>query len=482
MLASPSPSAPWPRPSAFAGLCLALTALLGCPAEPPATPDGGVSQSALSCSSDAECSGGFVCDRIRRSCVCTRDEVCTDPARPYCNAFTGRCVEEVAGCVRDSDCTPQEFCDAAVRTCRARLGWCAPCADDRECGGAEDRCVVHPEFTSAPRFCGKACDAGGGCPDGQSCRETDRGRQCIPATGRCSTYEESCVPDTRQPCATDVDCTEGVRQICDRALRQCVAAESTCPGGRVCDPISRRCELPCREDNECRVRHEDPTLVCQSRTCTVPDTCYRDSECDANRFCYREPGLSVDAPGACRPTCASNSECPLGQVCAEDPVSSRKRCLTGCVNGSNASCPINAVCQGGACATTNSTGQRHCQIRQACNFKEYCRANVCVPGTEHCQKCGGAQSCPAGTSCLRVPFNLSCSPVTCPPGYVGDSKTGTRECGTGRAYWCWANICAVSGCRGPTMADDDCPQGFECQSWNQAYYCVPRDAAGCLGL
>jgi hypothetical protein len=59
-------------------------------------------------------------------------------------------------------------------------GLCAPCVSSRECGDANDACVVH----GSERFCGRDCDARVDCPDGYSCVGLSNSQlsQCVPNT------------------------------------------------------------------------------------------------------------------------------------------------------------------------------------------------------------------------------------------------------------------------------------------------------------
>lgn len=436
------------------------------------------------CSTNEECSGGFVCDQIRRTCVCTSDSVCagmngssdTPSDTPYCNAFTGKCVAEVAGCTADDQCRSDEYCNEGLRSCRPRRAWCEPCTVDAECGGPGDRCVVHPEHPNAPRFCGTACQNEGDCPDEQECVETDRGRQCVPPSGRCSTHQTACTPDSRQPCATDDDCTAGAGQVCDRQLRECVVASATCPAGQVCDPLSLRCDQPCRSDTECRVRHDDPELVCVNRLCSRPDTCETHDDCDDNRWCYHEPGKSTGLPGVCRPNCVASTDCPLGETCQEDSTSNRKRCLPGCTPGAHSGCPLNAICgDDGQCKFENTEGKRHCQSRQACQFGERCIDNVCVMDSAQCRPTG-SQGCAPGERSFTTWFNRSCGGTTCPAGYQ-TAQFAWAGCSPEPVFACEISICIPRNCTG---AWDSCPQGYECHAFDTGNHCVPADPGQCI--
>ena len=103
---------------------LALSSLACLLAAPACTSGGGGQADASApdtCSGDAECPVNFRCDRAERRCVCTGDEACPTG---FCNAFTGLCVASVPGCHDDSVCAKGEFCDRAVRSCKAVTALC----------------------------------------------------------------------------------------------------------------------------------------------------------------------------------------------------------------------------------------------------------------------------------------------------------------------------------------------------------------------
>src|SRR5436305_418570 len=127
------------RNCAWAALACALAACKSSvPPPPTAVPD--------TCSSDAECKSAFRCDLQIRRCVCTADSACGGTT-PFCNAFTGLCVAQIAGCTSNSACASGEYCDTALRTCKAITGFCKACKTDAECG-AGSSCLQHPDFAA----------------------------------------------------------------------------------------------------------------------------------------------------------------------------------------------------------------------------------------------------------------------------------------------------------------------------------------------
>src|SRR5438309_2238712 len=165
---------------AWAALAVALAACKSSvPPPPTAVPD--------TCSSDAECSAHFRCDLELRRCVCSSDDACSG-GTPFCNAFTGLCVAQVAGCTSSTTCAAGQYCDTALRTCKAITGFCHGCKTNAECG-AGSVCVAHPDFAAAGTFCVPAC-SGGSCAPGLSCKSGN----CFPAAA-CGN-SNACFPDS----------------------------------------------------------------------------------------------------------------------------------------------------------------------------------------------------------------------------------------------------------------------------------------------
>lgn len=437
------------RLAAFA-LLLGASFLAACSSSGGDADAGTIAVADLPCSTNAECADrNFVCDPLRRLCVCTSDAMCAgNPAGAYCNAFTGRCVGDVAGCKSDGDCADGQFCDAALRTCRTRKGWCEPCSQDAECGASGDFCIHHPDFASAPTFCAAACGAGGTCPEGRKCAQTEKGQQCVPATGRCQQVS-ACNPDSGQRCAVDTDCTEGVGQACDRVRSRCVAAQATCVAGQACDPISRQCVAACQQDRECVERFADNAYVCVDGTCVHAETCRSDTECAADKWCEIAAGATS---GVCQPACTADAECPLGQRCLAE--NGHRRCTPGCSGDSD--CPLNAVCSGGVCEYATPTGARRCQLTNVCAPKEICGSNASDASRYHV--CNATETC----------------------------RACTGGCGAGVCAQIYTPSGSISRCAFRCATDDECPSGFSCNQMaygpganDVAWLCWPVDPNVC---
>lgn len=438
-------------------LLVLFVSLAGCPVvnrPVPLPEDAGTADFVgRACNVDAEC-GALRCDRVRRQCICLTDESCRTGVNvgsmpKYCNNFTGLCVEEIAGCRADSECASGEYCDPSIRGCRPLKGFCETCGSNNECGGQNDNCVLDTALSQ--KFCGKACTATADCPRGSTCVMKDNALQCWPdrtPQGRPATCRDfqGCVPDSLRSCNTSVDCGDS-SQRCDPRQGKCVAAEQVCPFGTSCDSRARLCVAECARDADCG----DARLRCINRVCEPLNECMTDAECSNNRVCTKGPGETI---GRCQPFCTTDTQCPIGQVCARS-VNGRFSCLPGC--SSNAGCGLDQRCNTTTriCEGPSLGRLRICQATSACGTCELCdgASNLCrsarlgpdggVGGFPHCVGCSSANECTGGT-CVALPSGAS----VC-----------AQFCGGGQ----------------------ECPQGFACLSLTTGgSACVPADRS-CTG-
>lgn len=235
----------------------------------------------LSCTSDASCPQGQVCDRASGECaprVGVNSGVGAGCATgDQCNSGTclagypgGYCTSPCG--TQFSDCEPGSECfswrDGAA-TCMAR------CSADAQCRPGY-RCEVNAEQTggdSVRAFCVPRCDAFGDCPDGTSC---DAGSgQCVAgsaAPGPIGAF-----------CAGGGDCQSGT---CEASWPNgyCTDSCGTCPAGAVC--VDGSCLDACGTANDCRFRYACVAGGCQPG-------CAVDSECTGGLVCNTASGECV---------------------------------------------------------------------------------------------------------------------------------------------------------------------------------------------
>lgn len=425
-------------------LSLGLWALALCACPPRSTtplPDAGPLEFVgRACNVDAEC-GSLRCDKVRRQCICLSDESCKspDPAQPvrYCNNYTGLCVEEITGCKRDADCGTTQYCDPSIRSCRPLKAFCESCAQDTECGGAQDNCVLDTNLNE--KFCGKACGVNADCPRGATCQDQGGYKQCWPnespvpgQTPSCANFK-GCTPDSLRTCNADAECGDS-SQRCDPARGKCVALEQVCPFGTACDPRARICVAVCFVDADCG----DPVkLRCVDKLCEPIDECENDLQCPANKVCAIAPG---QVKGQCTPFCQADKDCPIGQACLK--VNDRYKCEAGCA--SNANCPLEQRCNPTTrlCEGPTVGGARTCQATVVCNTCELCDATKfeCASAKTgssafpHCAPCTSPAECTGGTCVSLDDGNSYClrfcgAGIECPQGFAClTTGTGQQVC------------------------------------------------------
>ena len=426
-------SSPW-----FASLLGLLVLSAGCSRTGASTPGpdaGTLEYVGLACNVDAEC-GELRCDKVRRQCICLSDSSCqaesSEAPQRFCNNFTGLCVTEIVGCVRDADCVDAvgqadatQYCDAAVRACRPKKGFCQPCLQDSECGGAGDLCLL--EAATNRKFCGKACADSIDCPRGAACNDVNGRKQCQPSQNPltpgeaaiCSDFR-GCTPDLLRRCDSNSDCGDSGEQRCDLSVGLCVAVEQVCPFGTACDPRNRICVSECTTDSDCG----DADLRCINRICEPTSECRQDSDCASNKVCSVPPGQTV---GQCQPFCQTDANCPLGQLCKKG-ADNRYRCEAGC--SSNGDCPIDTRCNLNTrqCDGPVVNSIRTCQSSVACNGCELCHPTLfqcqdARTGFPYCATCSSDSECTGG-ACVQLDDGLrycarSCvSGQECPQGFV----------------------------------------------------------------
>ncbi len=238
----------------------------------------------LSCTSDASCPQGQVCDVANGNCVprvgvnsgvgapCDADGECNSGSclstypGGYC---TSGCGTQFTACEPGSECYTW---GEATPTCMSR------CEADAQCRPGY-RCEISAEQqdgTSVRGFCVPRCDAFGRCPDGQS---------CDPATGSCQDGSPTAGP-IGAFCVAAGNCLSGMCETTwpNGSCTASCTAGTACPDGSVCD--DGRCLSACATANDCRFGY-----VCLDGGCQPG--CKADVDCDGEQVCDTASGFCV---------------------------------------------------------------------------------------------------------------------------------------------------------------------------------------------
>lgn len=409
-------------------LILSCLVLAGCPAKTsPGDGDGGRGLKlgpGQPCSVDLECGESLRCESRRRVCVCTSDLAC--PEQKTCDPFTGLCVQDkdALGCGSNESCQAGQWCDVVQRTCKPLRSFCEPCVAEPECG----------EGSCRGGHCSVPCTVSSDCPwsTGVACV----GGWCVPET---SCVESApCQPDRGSSCRDDRDCADYKGQRCATGLGICVAIQSGCQVGQVCDETSLSCRFPCDSDDSCPM--DETCMGCErgggcTGFCAAIPTCRSDNDCTLERVCRFEPGADE---GHCIPSCRVDDDCPIGEICRRQ--ANRWVCKAGCVD--NGDCALDEICDRASGVCVGGGGR--CQISETCGLCEFCgpddRCRASGPGG-FCAPCVDDRECGFGGLCEDGHCLVACPEKGCPVGFFCDPTVKTPE-GDGKACRPQGGTCA----------------------------------------
>lgn len=282
------------------------------------------------CSSNAQCPAGQVCDANSRQCVqgtlCGANGSC--PSGQYCDD-RNTCLP---GCDDSSQCGAGQRCDVAVHVCTSGCDSTASCqalAADLVCNPTTHQCEQ-----------GGQCGTLNPCPSPQVC-----------VSGTCRAPDETCTFDYQCGGKTCVD---------GRCVDRC-SVSNPCPIGQSC--TSGFCQDSTSGSCNCTASQICDQNVCRN-VCTTDDTCGAGNFCDHGvcRVDDRRPepfctppatgcaNNSVCVDGVCRISCASN---PTDTFCQSvsfqftscDTVASPAVCRLP--NESSPQCTATNPCTGG---------------------------------------------------------------------------------------------------------------------------------------
>jgi len=358
---------------------------------------------------------------------------------PHCDTTSMTCV----ACLNTGHCG-DEVCDTATHTCvtcTADEG----CGVDTVCNVANRTCVecVGTLGCTSPEVC---------ADDGNTCVACNMDDDCNSASLVCLTDGHTCVE-----CNVEDDC-DGTEQ-CKPSTNECVQclADSDCTsaGAAKCNLTTNIC-IPCDDNAQCTGVMDGATAlgVCSSGTC-VECTATDYDQCGTGnlgqaRVCNattRRCGTTAQTEGSaglCQ-SCVASMQCEAGQSCVEQTFEDET---------------VGTFCFWRIAATQGPNGS-------CLSVPPYARGlanETSVEGT-NVNVCGLAVTTCPGISHFRN------SAIACAPGGVpnhdlcGFSYAGEGSPGNDRDAYCEQvpNDTAYR-CTVPCGSDDDCVDGFACQT------------------
>jgi hypothetical protein len=360
------------------------------------------------CATDADCEGA-ACDESRNTCMGgapgggTSDQCGDDQCAEGCwfDAASGVCVETMT-CSSDADCSSGLVCQADRATCVPADRACdAPAPEPGEC--ADDLCPAGSWWDPNNGGCvvTAPCAASGDpvCFSDEVCDVAES--TCVPADRVCATPAEP--KPTPTTCVYSVECPEGAE--CVDGV--CTVPNTTPPGGGTTTPPACTFNYECGTDGTC-VDGRCHTNCADSSTCPIGQICggagfceddpMPTPECTATADCTNG-GYCVNA--ICYPACIADSECGAEEFCKRNvcrpDFRPRAQCLFNSECGTGEEC-VDAVCRlrcwGDSWCTSLGAGSV-CDVAW-CTFPEESSAN-----------CGPDLPCADGLSCV----NGSCTAI-----------------------------------------------------------------------
>ena len=212
----------------------------------------------LSCMSDNDCFGSFVCDEASSMCTCLQEF----------NQISGTCTQS---CAEDNDCPSDMVCNKSI--CVDQITSSGLCETDSDCGSI------------------LVCDS---------------------ASGLCVCDQQIFWIDNQWHCGTPVDVTQsgpclideqcpGVA-ICNSSVGICTCLHQIVVNGNAWD-----CTMDCISDTDCQVFN--PASICIDKFCTdssdlintipvlttpaLPTTCSSDNDCYGVAHCNTQTGQCI---------------------------------------------------------------------------------------------------------------------------------------------------------------------------------------------
>ncbi len=426
--------------------------------------DGACGGSPQVCDDGIACNGVATCDEAASAC---RVGTSTCTGGQFCDALSGTCVLECAGCLVGGTC----YGDGQVNA----LNRCEVCAvaTSRTAWSANDGATCDDGlFCTVGDVCADGTCGGGsarGCDDGVAC---DGVESCDEAASACASGPTTCSPD----------------QLCDIATDSCIATCTGCVIGGTCFGAGQRnpmnqCEVCATASSRSAWSTNDGATCDDGAFCTDGDLCTGTTCGGTARSCG--DGIACNGAETCNEAtnacAAGTTTCSGGALCDPTTDTCVATC-SGCVIGG--SCfgagqvnPTNAcqVCTVASSRTSwsDNAGAR-CDDGAFCTDGDTCRAGACsgtaricsdgvaCNGTETCDET--ADSCAAGTSTCAATEVCNTNFDTCVAACAGCVIGGVCYANATRNPANPCEVCDTARSRAAFSANDgaSCDDGLFC--------------------
>lgn len=204
------------------------------------------------CKTNADCTGGKLCNAVTGVCIECFDNGDCDGATPICDLNTATCV---AGCLDDSNCS------GGTPVCDVPNNACVECLVNTDCPTLTDVCDG-PTNTCVPG-CLNDGDCSGGTPTCDlsinQCVECVSDANCFGGTPICQPSTKTCVE-----CTSDANCSGGTPN-CKTATGSCVE----CVSNSDCSGLTPTCNTTLNICGNCT----------NNADCTNPEICFNSNCC-----------------------------------------------------------------------------------------------------------------------------------------------------------------------------------------------------------
>ncbi len=304
-------------------------------------------------------------------------------------------------------------------------------------------------------------------------------------------------------CTFDADCTsahcaDGV--CCDTACtgtcQACTAAKKG--GGK--DGACGNVAVATDPDNECAAQAQSTcgtngfcdgkgacqlyaaATQCVAASCKDPTTVTAASLCDGNGKCVTGGSTSCGnyqcATGACKTSCAADTDCASTAYCAGAACTPKKvqgatctasdQCSSGsCVDGFCCDTACTGLCQACSAAKKGAGADGTCGNVNASTDPD----NECT--AQATSTCGTNGFCDGKGACALYAAATQCAAASCKDATTATAASlcdGNGKCVTGGSTSCGAYVCTTGACKTACMADADCSTGNYCSGSK----CVPQ--------